>query len=219
MRYSIEAAMFELQLPAVVQKVSEQLTKFFSRLKKYKNPVHCFWVLFKINEEGVKIKLAELQGFATSVNGEIKPIGNWPTDKLKVYHLCYEKDFATKWGLSEIAWTKRIQWPLPIHSSFEVMSGDEEIFTRWKHAVDLIDQINNLNLSYPMGGINLLNAAKENNSNSIYKTFADIWEIAAYQFPDFQAPGIQNSLFPFLNVSTNQIRVAEGKPPFSFLSM
>ena len=152
---------------------------------------HNFWVL---RDEARKCTLAELHGLAMSrVTGRIVPIGTTSEHGLRAYVFAHHETYAEKLGLKVKA--TRMFAGSPAHPVYEGADGLE----RWQAAVAAIPVMNEQDLDYPPWGFNFLGATV--NSNSAYRTFAEIMDIEVYEFPDVVGPGLRNRMLTSAQIS------------------
>jgi hypothetical protein len=145
---------------------------------------HNFWVL---RDETLKCALAELHGLAMSrVTGRIVPIGTTAEHGLRAYVFAHEEAYAAGLGLK--VKVTRMFGESPAHPVYEGADGLE----RWQAAVAAIPVMNELDLDYPPWGFNFFGATV--NSNSAYRTFAELMGIEVYEFPDVVGPGMRNRM-------------------------
>lgn len=140
---------------------------------------HNFWIL---KEYDTNKEVAQLHGLATSrITGNILPMGFTKNHCLKAYHFNYDQQFGS------------IQkFFLPQHLSQCIVVG-ENVLELWKAAVAAVPLINRLDLNYPSCGFKVPFKTTVN-SNSIYRTFAEIMGIEPYRFERFIQIGIERSI-------------------------
>jgi len=145
---------------------------------------HNFWVL---RDETLKCTLAELHGLATSrVTGRIVPIGTTSEHGLRAYVFAHEEAYAARLGIK--VKPTRMFGESPAHPVYEGADG----LDRWQAATAAIPLLNEQDLDYPPWGFNFFGQTV--NSNSAYRTFAEIMDIDVYEFPDVVGPGMRNRM-------------------------
>jgi len=145
---------------------------------------HNFWVL---RDEALKCSLGELHGLAVSrVTGRIVPIGTSSEHGLRAYVFAHEEAYAARLGI-KVEPTRMFDVS-PAHPVYEGGDG----LDRWQAAVAAIPLLNEQDLDYPPWGFNFFGATV--NSNSAYRTFAELMGIDVYEFPDVVGPGTGNRM-------------------------
>lgn len=159
---------------------------------------HNFWVL---RDETLKCTLAELHGLAMSrVTGRIVPIGTTSEHGLRAYVFAHEEAYAARLGIK--VKPTRMFGESPAHPVYEGADG----LDRWQAATAAIPLLNEQDLDYPPWGFNFFGQTV--NSNSAYRTFAEIMGIDVYEFPDVVGPGMRNRMLTL--EQTAQLRFQPG---------
>ena len=131
--------------------------------------------------------LAELHGLATDrITGRIVPIGTTHIHSLRGYIFPHDAKYAASVG-SPVRITRMFAM-----SSAQPVYSESDAFERWATAVAALPHLNELDIDYPPYGTTLLSSSI--NSNSVYRTFADVMGVAPYRFPGVLQPGIDNSI-------------------------
>jgi hypothetical protein len=162
------------------------MTTYIIEARSYRLGIwsHNFWVL---RDEMLQCTLAELHGLAMSrVTGRIVPIGTTSEHGLRAYVFAHEEAYAAKLGIK--VKSTRMFDESPAHPVYEGEDG----LDRWQAAVAAIPLLNEQDLDYPPWGFNFFGQTV--NSNSAYRTFAEIMGIEVYEFPDVVGPGIRNGM-------------------------
>lgn len=159
---------------------------------------HNFWVL---RDAALNRTLAELHGLATSrVTGRIVPIGTTSEHGLRAYVFAHEEAYAARLGIKvKVTRMFGASHAHPVHEG-------EDALDRWQAAVAAIPFLNEQDLDYPPWGFNLFGPTV--NSNSAYRTSAEIMGIAVYEFPDVVGPGLRNRMLALER--TAQLRFQPG---------
>jgi hypothetical protein len=90
----------------------------------------------------------------------------------------------------------------PAHPVYEGTDG----LDRWQAAVAAIPFLNEQDLDYPPWGFNFFGQTV--NSNSAYRTLAEIMGIEVYEFPDVVGPGLRNRMLALEQIA--QLRFQTG---------
>ncbi|MFP3270915.1 MAG: hypothetical protein RXR52_08465 [Paraburkholderia sp.] len=103
--------------------------------------------------------IGEIDGLATGSNGQIKPIGYLPSDRLMTYTYSQAMYYS------------------PNEAQVVLSSGSEdEIMSQWNAAVAAANEINQLNLPYPFMGLG-------SNSNSVASTLINAMGLSEPSMP------------------------------------
>ncbi|MEJ7745653.1 MAG: calcium-binding protein [Luteimonas sp.] len=130
--------------------------------------------------------VSEINGLATGSDGTIRPIGIFPSDRLKVY-------------------VSLANFYDPDHSQATLFSGSlEEVTGRWEQARQAADVLNSMNLPYPPIGI----VGAMGNSNAVATTLTKAMGLKKPDFEDRITPTDGRDFFDPHPLSTEGVRKA-----------
>jgi hypothetical protein len=140
---------------------------------------HNFWVLRRGDGNAV----AELHGLAFDrTSRTILPIGTTADHSLRVFVFPHEREYAMKVGRK-----------ITVTRMFEMSRGravyrGRDALARWEAAIAAMPILEELDLTYPPYGFNVLSPTV--NSNSAYRTFGEIMDVPIHTFVAMVQPGI-----------------------------
>ena len=144
---------------------------------------HNFWVLKDANGG----TLAELHGLAYDrIARKILPIGTTRNHSLRVFVFPHDERYAAELGLP-VGCTRMYA----LSRARTVYEG-EDALARWRAAIAALPRLDRLDLDYPPFGFNV--RSRTVNSNSAYRTFADIMGIPAPTFGGVLEPGMNGRM-------------------------
>ena len=145
---------------------------------------HNFWVLKK-GSGGASV--AELHGLAYDpVRQRTLPIGTTREHRLRVFVYPHEAGYSVRLG-SPIHTTRMFA-----RSRARPVYEGADALCRWEAAIRAIPALNQLDLTYPPFGFNILTPAV--NSNSAYRTFAEIMGVPVPDFRRAYVPGLRSRM-------------------------
>ena len=153
---------------------------------------HNFWVL---KEAGRDATIAELHGLAYDrINQCILPIGTNLNHALRVFVFPHDPDYAARLG-APIKFTRMFG-----RSRAHVVYEGADALTRWDAAVEAMPLLDQLDLTYPPYGFNVMRPTV--NSNSAYRTFGEIMGVPVYDFRGAFRPGFDNGMMDLSSFRT-----------------
>jgi hypothetical protein len=140
---------------------------------------HNFWVL----RRGDGHSVAELHGLAFDrTTRTILPIGTTRDHSLRVFIFPHERDYAMKVG-RKITVTHMFE-----ASRSRAVYRGRDVLARWEAAIAAMPVLEELDLTYPPYGFNVLSPTV--NSNSAYRTFGEIMDVPIHKFVGVLQPGL-----------------------------
>jgi hypothetical protein len=145
---------------------------------------HNFWVL---KDAARDTTIAELHGLAYDrVTCRILPIGTTRNHSLRVFVFPHEAAYSAELGIAVSS--TRMYW----RSRAQVVHVGDDGMDRWRAAVAAMPMLDDLDLTYPPYGFNVL--APTVNSNSAYRTFGEIMGVRIHDFNRVFRPGFADRM-------------------------
>jgi len=141
---------------------------------------HNFWVL---RNADLGTTIAELHGLAYDrLTQKILPIGTTRDHSLRVFVFPHDPLYASGVGIPPQS-TRMFA-----RSRATTVYQDTDALARWNAAVSAMPLLDELDLTYPRYGFNVLSATV--NSNSAYRTFGEIMGVRVHDFRTAFRPGL-----------------------------
>lgn len=150
-----------------------------------KKITHNFWILRECQSQKV---VAALHGLPMSrITEKILPMGFTKNHSLRAYHFNYDPQLGDTQSFF-----------LPAQRTQSVVVGDH-VLELWQNAVAVLPLINKLDLTYPSCGFKVpLNTTV--NSNSVYRTFAEVMNIYPFDFKGCLQIGLEKTLSDIIKI-------------------